>query len=85
MLYESQYVKYHCSDSSMNILAVGSAQVTQWVRFFGRIQKRICDLILFGSWYIKGTDESTLRIRFWIFLKKTAPNDSNIQIAFRRS
>ena len=30
------------------------------VRFFGRIQKRICDLRSFGSCRIKGTDESTL-------------------------
>ena len=53
-----------------------------WVRFFGRIQKRICDLRSFGSWCIKGTDESLSRVDSSVPLMHRDPNDLRSQIRF---
>ena len=52
------------------------------VRFFGRIQKRICDLRSFGSWCIKGTVESTLDEDSSVPLMHYDPNDLRLQIRF---
>ena len=43
-------------------LLMSKVQCTLRVHFFGRILKRICDLRSFGSWCIKGTDESLSRV-----------------------
>ena len=43
--------------------------------FFGRIKKRICDLRSFGSWCIKGTDESLSRLDSSVPLMHHDPND----------
>ena len=53
------------------------------VRFFGRILTRICDLRSFGSWCIKGTDESLSRVDSSIPLMHHHPNDLRSQIRFR--
>ena len=50
--------------------------------FFGRIQKRICDLRSFGSWCIKGTDESTLGKDSSVPLMHHDLNDLRSQIHF---
>ena len=52
------------------------------VRFFGRIQKRICDLSSFGSWGIKGTDDSLSRVDLSVPLMHHDPNDLRSQIRF---
>ena len=52
------------------------------VRFFGRILKRICDLRSFGSWCIKGTDESLSRVDSSVPLMHHDPNDLRSQIRF---
>ena len=53
------------------------------VRFFGKILKRICDLRSFGSWCIKGTDESLSRVDSSVPLMHHDPNDLRSQIRFR--
>ena len=55
---------------------------TLWVRSFGRILKRICDLRTFGSWCIKGTDESLSRVDSSVPLMHHDPNDMRSQIHF---
>ena len=52
------------------------------MRCFGKIQKRICDLRSFGSWCIKGTDESTLDKDSSVPLMHQDPNDLRSQIRF---
>ena len=52
------------------------------VHFFGRIQERICDLSSFGSWYIKGTNESFSRVDSSVPLMHHDPNDLRSPIHF---
>jgi len=48
-----------------------------WARvcFFGVIWIRISDLRLLGSWFIKGTDDSTLVTDSWVPLMNHDPSD----------
>ena len=54
------------------------------VRFFGRILKWICDLRSFGSWCIKGTDESLSVVDSSVpFMHHDPTDDLRSQIRFR--
>ena len=52
------------------------------VCFFWRIQKRICDLRSFGSWCIKGTNESLSRVDSFVPLMHHHRSDLRSQIRF---
>ena len=60
----------------------GTVEGFKRVRFFGRIQKRICDLRSFGSRCIKGTNESTPHKDSAVPLMRHDPNDLRSQIRF---
>ena len=55
---------------------------TKGAFFWGESKKRICDLRSFGSWCIKGTDESLSRMDSSVPLIHHDPNDLRSQIRF---